>query len=78
MTKMTIAKAKLVIADLAKQDRANEDVRRDAAEQIEGWYRSAGQAGDEGVVAAIDALGTDRAVALYAKAAKSLAGRVAS
>jgi hypothetical protein len=30
------------------------------------------------VVAAIDALGTDRAVSLYAKAAKSLAGRVAS
>ena len=77
MTKMTIAKAKLVIADLAKQDRANED-RRGAAEQIEGWYRSAGQVGDEGVVAAIDALGTDRATALYAKAAKSLAGRVAS
>jgi hypothetical protein len=77
MTKMTIAKAKLVIADLAKQDRANDD-RRSAAEQIEGWYRSAGQAGDEGVVAAIDALGTDRAVSLYAKAAKSLAGRVAS
>ena len=77
MTKMTIAKAKLVIADLAKQDRANDD-RRSAAEQIEGWYRSAGQAGDEGVVAAIDALGTDRAVSLYAKAAKALAGRVAS
>lgn len=77
MTKMTIAKAKLVIADLAKQDRANDD-RRSAAEQIEGWYRSAGQAGDEGVVAAIDALGTGRAVSLYAKAAKSLAGRVAS
>jgi hypothetical protein len=30
------------------------------------------------VVAAIDALGTDRATALYAKAAKSLASRVAS
>lgn len=70
MTKLTVAKAKLVIADLAKQDRGNGDVRT-PAQQIEGWYRSGREVGDEGVVAAIDKLGMARAVEVYTKAVAS-------
>ena len=64
--KLTIAKAKLVIIDLAKQDRGNSDVTRTPAQQIEALYRSAGEAGDMGVVDAIDKLGKARAAAVYA------------
>ena len=65
-SKLTVAKAKLVIIDLAKQDRENSDVTRTPTKQIEAWYRSAGEAGDMGVVDAIDKLGKARAAAVYA------------
>lgn len=66
---MTTANAVRVVRSLARQD-CEDDERREAADshpgqQIAGWRAAARQAGDQGVIDAIDALGIDRAQEVY-------------
>lgn len=65
----TTTSAVRVVRSLARQD-CEDDERREAADsrpgqQIAGWLEAARQAGDSGVIDAIDALGIDRAQEVY-------------
>lgn len=76
MTKITIKGSEKVVRSLAQQD-CEDDERRAAADsvpggQIEGWYRASREAGDLGVVRAIDHLGTARAQRVYDAARKAI------
>ena len=59
--------ARAVVRDLVQQDRAQGD-ERPAAKQIAGWLSAAGEAGDGGVVAAIELIGQREATRVYAAA----------
>lgn len=77
MTEMTTSAAKKIVRDLASQDCEDVDRRETAdtrpGQQIAGWRQAAREAGDDGVVEAIDLLGIDEAQAVYDAAREALA-----